>query len=124
MLVGALGVLLDLALSIAAAVDELRDANPELGRGMLFRSGWQVGRDLLSTTSNTLLLAYLGGFLPVLLALGAQPPAWLRLPHLEVLAGASTTLLVGLLGLVACVPLTAAFAAWIGPPPVHGLQRD
>lgn len=124
MLVGALGVMLDLALSIAAAVDELREANPELDRGALFRSGWQVGRDLLSTTSNTLLLAYLGGFLPVLLALGAQPPAATRLPHLETLAGAATTLLVGLLGLVAAVPLTAAIAAMLAPAAARSLQRD
>lgn len=124
MLVGALGVMLDLALSIAAAVDELRAANPDLGRGLLFRSGWQVGRDLLSTTSNTLLLAYLGGFLPVLLALGAQPPAWTRLPHLEPLAGASTTLMIGLLGLAAVVPLTAAFAAFLAPAPGPSYQRD
>lgn len=124
MLVGALGVMLDLALSIAAAVDELREANPELTRGMLFRSGWQVGRDLLSTTSNTLLLAYLGGFLPVLLALGAQPPAWIRLPHLETLAGAATTLLVGLLGLVAAVPLTAAFAALLASSANRSLERN
>lgn len=124
MLVGALGVMLDLSLSIAAAVDELQAANPGLDRGALFQSGWQVGRDLLSTTSNTLLLAYLGGFLPVLLALGAQPPAWLRLPHLEALAGASTTLLVGLLGLAAAVPLTAAFAAFLAPAPARSYHRD
>jgi uncharacterized membrane protein len=115
MLVGALGVVLDLSLSIAAAVDELREANPGLTRGMLFRSGWQVGRDLLSTTSNTLLLAYLGGFLPVLLALGAQPPAGVRLAHLEPLAGAATTLLVGLLALLVAVPLTAGIAALFAP---------
>ncbi len=124
MLIGALGVMLDLSLSIAAAVDELREANPTLDRGVLFRSGWQVGRDLLSTTSNTLLLAYLGGFLPVLLALGAQPPAWIRLPHLETLAGAATTLMVGLVGLAAAVPLTAAFAALLQPAPGRSFQRD
>ncbi|MEB3221858.1 MAG: YibE/F family protein [Candidatus Sericytochromatia bacterium] len=115
-LVGALGVILDLSLSIAAAVDELRRANPQLPRRALLQAGWEVGRDLLSTTANTLLLAYLGGFLPVLLSLGVQPMGWLRLGHLEAINVFGTTLLVGLCGLVLAVPLTAFAAARLASP--------
>ncbi|MEB3328695.1 MAG: YibE/F family protein [Candidatus Sericytochromatia bacterium] len=124
MLVGALGVILDLSLSIAAAVDELRRANPAMPRRALLQAGWEVGRDLLSTTANTLLLAYLGGFLPVLLSLGGQPLGWLRLSHLEALNVFGITLLVGLCGLVLAIPLTAFVAARLAAPGSARLQAD
>lgn len=116
MVLGALGVVLDLALSISATVDELAESNPGLGRGLLFQAGMQVGRDMLSTSSNTLLLAYLGGFLPVLLTYGAQGLAGARLWHQEGLAAELVTLAVGLVGLVVAVPLTAAIATALQPP--------
>jgi uncharacterized membrane protein len=115
MVVGALGVMLDLALSISAAVDELAEANPGLERGVLMQAGLQVGRDLLSTTSNTLFLAYLGSFLPVLLAFGASGLAGARLWHQETLAAEAATLAVGLVGLLSAVPLTAAIATLLQP---------
>jgi uncharacterized membrane protein len=123
-LVGALGVILDLSLSIAAAVDELRRANPAMPRRALLQAGWEVGRDLLSTTANTLLLAYMGGFLPVLLSLGVQPMSWLRLSHLEAVNVFGTTLLVGLCGLVLAIPLTAFVAARLAAPASSRLQPD
>lgn len=121
-LVGSLGVVLDLSLSIAAAVDELRRANPGMPRRALLEAGWEVGRDLLSTTSNTLLLAYLGGFLPVLLSLGVQPIGAERLWHLETIVAFATTLGVGLCGLVLAIPLTAFIAARMAPPASGRLQ--
>jgi uncharacterized membrane protein len=121
MLVGLLGVLLDLSLSIAAAVDELSVANPGVSRSTLFYAGWQVGRDLLSTTSNTLLLAYLGGFLPVMLGLSVQPAGSLRIMHLETVGVFAVTLLVGLSSLLFTIPLTAWLSA-IAQPKLPGLQ--
>lgn len=115
MVIGALGVLMDLALSISAAVDELGEANPGLSRGLLFQAGMQVGRDMLSTSSNTLLLAYLGSFLPVLLGYGAQGLSGARLINQEALAAEAITLGVGLVGLLAGVPLTAAIATLLQP---------
>ncbi|MEB3198519.1 MAG: YibE/F family protein [Candidatus Sericytochromatia bacterium] len=124
MLVGALGIMLDLSLSISSAVDELRQANPNLPRKALFAAGWQVGRDLLSTTSNTLLLAYLGGFLPVLLNLAVHPLPWLRVQHLETVGAFSVTLLVGLAGLLAVIPLTALAALSMHPASPRLLEES
>lgn len=121
MLVGLLGVLLDLSLSIAAAVDELCAANPGMPRKTLFFAGWQVGRDLLSTTSNTLLLAYLGGFLPVMLSLSVQPLGGIRVMHLETVGTFAVTLLVGLSSLLFTIPLTAWLSA-IAQPRAQRLQ--
>lgn len=123
MLIGLLGVLLDLSLSIASAVDELSGANPGMARATLFQAGCQVGRDLLSTTSNTLMLAYLGGFLPVMLSLSVQPLSGLRVMHLETVGTFAVTLLVGLASLLFTIPLTAWLSA-IAQPRTPRLQKN
>ena len=67
MIVGALGVLADMAVSQASAVMAIRRANPALGPGDLYRGAFVVGRDHLSATIHTLVLAYVGAALPLLL---------------------------------------------------------
>ena len=68
-IIGALGAVLDVAMSISSSVAEIRAAIPLLcGRG-LFQAGFRVGRDILGTMVNTLILAYAGGALPLLLLL-------------------------------------------------------
>jgi uncharacterized membrane protein len=67
MVIGALGVLDDVTVSQASTVMALRRANPGMGLGRLFHEGLSVGRDHLAATVNTLVLAYAGGALPILL---------------------------------------------------------
>ena len=106
---------LGVALSVAAAVEDMAEGNPGLTRGMLVQVGLKVGRDMLSTSSNMLFLAYLGGFLPVALTFGAQGLSGVRLVHQEALAAFAVTLCVGLMGLVLVVPLTTAIAVMLQP---------
>lgn len=112
MLIGALGVIMDVAVSIASAVTEVsRTAGG--GGGMSFKalydSGMNVGRDIMGTMTNTLILAYTGGALPLLLLTSQIPPG--KLVNLDLVATEVASAISGSLGLVLTIPLTAFFAA-------------
>jgi uncharacterized membrane protein len=111
MIIGALGVLDDVAMSQASAVFELNRANPVLGAGDLFRRGMRIGRDHIASTVNTLVLAYAGSSLPLLLLLSTQPEPLGTLLSREYIAVEVVNALVGSIGLVMAVPFTTAAAA-------------
>ena len=114
--VGALGVLDDVTVSQVSIVSALRRANPGLSRRFLYREATKVGRDHVASTVNTLVLAYAGASLPLLLFFvpGDQPIG--RLLTSEVIAVEVVRMLVGSIGLVASVPITTALAAAVLGP--------
>jgi uncharacterized membrane protein len=89
----------------------LRRADPQIPARRLFREGMVVGRDHLGATVNTLVLAYAGSSLPVLLVLAGQGTPLLDALELERVASVVVATLVGSTGLLAAVPLTTALAA-------------
>ncbi len=111
--VGALGVLDDVTVSQVSIVAALRRANPGLTRRLLYGEAMRVGRDHVASTVNTLVLAYAGASLPLLLffAQGDQPVN--RLLTGELIAVEIVRMLVGSIGLVASVPITTALAALV-----------
>lgn len=111
MVIGALGVLDDVTVSQSSTVLALRAANPALRFRELFARAMQVGRDHVSATVNTLVLAYAGASLPVLLifASGALPIG--QAASLEIVSEQIVATLVGSIGLIAAVPATTAVAA-------------
>lgn len=111
MILGAVGVLDDVTTTQASAVSELHDANPSLSARELFRRGMNVGRDHISATTNTLLLAYAGTALPLILILSAQQQPAGILISFDALATEVVRTVVGSIGIVAAVPLTTALAA-------------
>lgn len=111
--VGALGVLDDVTVSQASTVLALRRADPTQPRGRLFAEALAVGRDHLSATVNTLVLAYVGAALPVLLIFETQGTSFGEAIGGETVAGEVVAMLVGSIGLVLAVPLTTAFATWL-----------
>jgi uncharacterized membrane protein len=111
MLVGALGVLADTAVTQASAVMALRRADPRLSARRLYREASVVGRDHLSATIHTLVLAYAGAALPLLLVMRqAQLPAADALDS-QAIAEPIVATLVGCVALIAAVPLTTGLAA-------------
>jgi len=110
MIIGALGVLDDLVTSQAAAVFELYDANPALGFRRIFEKSMRIGQDHVAATVNTLVLAYTGASLPLLLlfALGSRNYGFLL--NVEFIAEEVVRTLVGSLGLMAAVPLASLIA--------------
>lgn len=112
MILGAVGVLDDVTTTQASAVAELREANPSLSSAELFRRGMNVGRDHIAATTNTLLLAYAGTALPLILILAAQRQPAGILVSFDALATEVVRTVVGSIGIVAAVPLTTALAAF------------
>ncbi len=108
---GTLGALDDVTVTQASAVWELKAANPAMPVDALFSSGLKVGRDHIASTVNTLLLAYAGASMPLLLlfALSGQPLGVVA--NSEVVATEIVRTLVGSMGLVAAVPVTTWLAA-------------
>jgi uncharacterized membrane protein len=109
--IGALGVLDDLTVSQSSTVLALRRAGPRMRARNLFREGMVVGRDHLGATVNTLVLAYAGASLPVLLVLAGQRTRFVDAIELEQVAGVIVATVVGSTGLLAAVPLTTGLAA-------------
>ncbi|MBB2743096.1 UNVERIFIED_ORG: putative membrane protein [Microbispora rosea subsp. rosea] len=114
-IIGALGVLDDVTVTQAATVGELAMANPGYTFGRLYRAAARVGRAHIASVINTIVLAYAGAALPLLLlfSVGDQPLGdVLRNP---VLAQEIIRSIVGTLGLIAAVPVTTALAALAAP---------
>lgn len=113
MIIGALGVLDDITVSQSSLVFELRRANPALSGWELFAGGVRVGRDHIAATVNTLVLAYAGAALPLLLLFTQLDQPFAHVVNREVIAEEIVRTLVGSLGLISAVPLTTGFASWL-----------
>ena len=112
-IIGALGVLDDVTVTQAAAVWELRAANPTFGPRALYRSALRIGRQHIASTVNTLVLAYAGASLPLLILFTISERNVGGVLTSEVVAEEIVRTLVGSIGLVASVPITTALAAWV-----------
>jgi len=110
MIIGALGVLDDLVTTQASAVFELHHANQSLGFRALFQAAMRIGQDHVAATVNTLVLAYAGAALPMLLMFSLGRSNYGFLINFEFIAEEIVRTLVGSLGLVTAVPLTTAIA--------------
>ena len=110
-IIGALGVLDDVAIAQSSAVFELRRANPLLGARDVYRRAMNVGRDHIAAAVSTLVLAYAGASLPLLMLLVVQGEALAVQLNREYVATEVVRALAGSIGLIAAVPLTTALAA-------------
>lgn len=110
-IIGSLGVLDDVCVGQASAVFELINANRDLSWMDLFRSSLNIGTDHIAAMVNTLLLAYVGGSMPLMLAFTIyQEPLWRRVNR-EPIAEEIVRTLVGSMGLVLAVPITGFIAS-------------
>jgi uncharacterized membrane protein len=109
--IGALGVLDDVTVTQAATVDELAKADPSLGAGALYRAGARVGRAHIASVINTIILAYAGSSLPLLILILAGGSSPGDVVATQVVAQEIARSAVATIGLVAAVPLTTALAA-------------
>ncbi|MEV0231469.1 YibE/F family protein [Nonomuraea sp. NPDC050786] len=110
-IIGALGVLDDVTVTQAVTVAELAHANPSYGFARLYRAAGRIGRAHIASVINTIILAYAGASLPLLLlfSIGQQPLG--EVLTTPVIAQEIVRSIVGTLGLIAAVPITTALAA-------------
>ena len=111
-IMGALGAAMDVGISIASAIDEIHKANPRLSARKLFRSGMNVGKDVMGTMVNTLILAYTGTSIPMLLLFMAYETDLSKVFNLDVIATEIVRSLSGSIGLILTIPITAMIASY------------
>lgn len=110
-IIGSLGAVMDVAMSISSSIAEVKLANPLLTFKGLFNAGYNVGRDVLGTMINTLILAYAGGSLPLLLLFMANNLNFMSIINMDIIATEIVRSIAGSFGLMVAVPLTAVAAA-------------
>ena len=112
-ILGASGAAMDIAMDIAAAMDEIRVKKPEITPAELIRSGFTVGRQVIGTMTTTLLLAYSGGYLTLLMIFQVKDPSFMRMLNLKIVSAEIMRTLIGSTGLVMVAPITAVIGGLI-----------
>ncbi|WP_093657202.1 YibE/F family protein [Streptomyces radiopugnans] len=112
-LIGSLGVLDDVTVTQTSAVWELRQADPSAGWRRLYGAAMRIGRDHIASVVNTLVLAYAGAALPLLLLFSIAESGMGQVATSELVAEEIVRTLIGSIGLVASVPVTTALAALV-----------
>ena len=110
-LISALGAVMDVSLGIASSVWEMREQNPEASAGSLFRSGMQIGRDAMGTMANTLILAFAGSSLNMLILVQTYDIPFLQLINTDSIALEVVQSVAGSFGILLTVPLVAFISA-------------
>ncbi|MDY0235661.1 MAG: YibE/F family protein [Gudongella sp.] len=110
-IMGALGAAMDVGISISSSIYEINKANPELSKSRLFKSGMNVGRDVMGTMVNTLILAYVGTSIPMLLVFMAYNTDLKKVFNLDIIATEVVRSLSGSIGLILTIPITALIAS-------------
>ncbi|URZ00031.1 YibE/F family protein [Clostridium felsineum] len=112
-LMGALGAVMDIGMSIASSINELHETHKEATVIELIKSGMNVGRDMMGTMANTLILAYAGGAMYVMIWISSYDLPIYRIINQDVIASELVKTLAGSIGLIFTIPLTAVCSAMI-----------
>ena len=119
-LISALGAVMDVALGIASSVWEMKEQNPDSSAKSLFRSGMQIGKDAMGTMANTLILAFAGSSLNMLILVQTYDIPFLQLINTDSIALEVVQSVAGSVGILLTVPLVAFISARLM---VHGGSR-
>jgi uncharacterized membrane protein len=122
-IIAGLGVLNDVTITQASAVWELRGAAPTLSRAHLFSSAMRIGRDHIASTIYTIVFAYAGTSVTLLMAVSLYDRSWLSLLDTEQIAQELARAFTSSIGLVLAVPATTAIAVWTVPGPPDGWRE-
>jgi len=109
------GALTDIAVDITFAVSEVIAANPNAGKGSAIKAGMNVGRAALGTMSTTLLLAYSGGYIGLLMVFVAQGTPLISILNLNYVSAEIMNIIIGSFGLVTVAPFTAIVSGTLLP---------
>lgn len=106
-IVGALGAVMDVAMSISSSMAEIEQVQPKISNKELFKSGMNVGRDIMGSMSNTLILAYVGSSIQVLLLFYSFNVSSYAVINMDHMASEIIRAMAGSIGLVFAIPITA-----------------
>lgn len=110
-LIGAVGAVMDVAVSISSALWEVKEQAPKLAFRDIYKSGVNIGRDIMGSMTNTLVLAYIGSSLSVVLLLIVFSGSYIELLNQELVIVELLQAIIGSLGILMTMPLTALICA-------------
>ncbi|MEJ6950311.1 YibE/F family protein [Natronospora cellulosivora (SeqCode)] len=111
-IIGSLGAITDVGMSVASTAEQIKKANPDMGFRELTIASFNVGRDIMGTMANTLILAYVGGSIHLLLLIQRYEVNWLRIINMDMIATEIVRGLAGSIGLIISIPITALVSGY------------
>lgn len=109
-LLGASGAAMDIAMDVSVSMNEIKIKRPDIEMRDLIQSGFNVGRMVIGTMATTLLLAYSGGYLTMLMVFVSQGTSFTRIVNMKLVAAEIFRILIGSIGLLMVAPVTAIIA--------------
>lgn len=106
-IIGALGAIMDVSMSIASSMGELYESNPRISKDKLFTAGMRIGKDIMGTMSNTLILAYAGNSISMILVFFLYDRSLVQFINSDQIAGEILRALCGSIGLIFSIPITS-----------------
>jgi len=110
-ILASLGAVMDVSLSISSSMFEIAKADPAIKKNNLISAGMNVGRDIIGTMSNTLILVYIGSALPLMLLFLAYDISFVEIINKDIIASEIIRALSGSIGLIAAIPITVFISA-------------
>ncbi|WP_238886155.1 YibE/F family protein [Clostridium sp. YIM B02551] len=111
-LIASLGAIMDIGVSIVSAVFEIHATNPKLDKKQLFNSGMNVGKDIIGTMANTLILAFVGSSFTLLIIIAATKMPYIQLSNLDIVCTEIVQGIAGSIAIVITVPVTAIISVF------------
>ncbi len=111
--IGSLGAVMDISMSISSAVNELAENIENKNFNIFLKSGFNIGKDSIGTMTNTLILAYIGSSLSVVLLMMVYNSDLIKLLNLEMIVYEILQAIIGSMGLLFSIPITSLFSAYI-----------
>ncbi len=112
-LIASLGAVMDVAMSISSSMKEIYTLNPKIDFNSLFKAGMNIGKDIMGTMANTLILAFMGGSLSLMLLLYGYNMTYTQLINIPFISVEIVQGIAGSIGIVLTVPFTAFVASWL-----------
>lgn len=123
-IIGAMGATMDVGMSVASAMHEIKEKCPDIKASEFIKAGMNVGRDVMATMTNTLILAYAGASLHLMLLLLAYQTPFTHVVNTDIIASEILRAIAGSIGIVLVVPLTAIAAAVLGMKDNYGTDEQ
>lgn len=112
-IIGTMGATMDVGMSIASAINEIKENSPQIKKSDLIKAGMNVGKDTMATMANTLILAYVGGSLHLLLLLIAYEIPFSYIINWDMIASEIVRAIAGSIGIIFTIPITALASGFI-----------
>ncbi len=123
-ILASLGAVMDVSISISSSMLEIAKADPSIKKGDLMASGMNVGRDIIGTMSNTLILVYIASAIPLMLLFAAYQIPFIEIINKDLIASEVIRALSGTIGLILAIPITVLVSAQLyGSSYIRSLRR-